>query len=173
MACELTSGFLIDCKLSNGGIKNVYFTEFANKETLSYNASGQVSVFTLISGKQFFKYEMPVESAFIEEIPQANIQNGTIFYEQNLTIILNTLKTATRNELRLLSLNRLMAIMEDNNGRYWLLGETSAMDLSGGTTGTGTAKGDRNGYELTFQAKEPEPMREVLSSLIPSLIVPA
>jgi len=74
-----------------------------------------------------------------------------------------------RNELRLLGLNRLMAIVTDRNGKYWLLGRSNGLDVSGGTSQTGTAFGDRNGYEMTFTGMEELPCSEVSSTIIATL----
>ena len=59
---------------------------------------------------------------------------------------------------------RLMIIAKDQNGKYWLYGEVNGMDLSEGTIASGLNFGDRNGYDLTFMGREPQPAREVLAS---------
>jgi hypothetical protein len=56
------------------------------------------------------------------------------------------------------------AIVLDNNDRYWLLGAANGLEVSAGTAGTGTAFGDRSGYELTLSGMEPNPMLNVLVS---------
>ena len=45
----------------------------------------------------------------------------------------------------------LYAIVEDNNGLYWLLGLDNPLELSAGDGTTGTARTDRNGYSVTLQ----------------------
>jgi hypothetical protein len=104
------------------------------------------------------------------ETVTASIQNGTIFYAQELTIVLNKLQANTRNEILLLAKNNLVAIVEDKNGKYWYLGQDGGLDITGGTAGSGTAAGDRSGYELTFSGQEKELSPEVLDSIIGGLI---
>ncbi len=113
------------------------------------------------------------ETSNFSEAILASVENGTLAYETTLTAIFNKGETSTRNQIRLLAQNRLMIIAEDRNGEYWLLGETNGAELTAGSYASGTAMGDRNGYELTFVAKEAEPMKEVSSGLIATLLAPA
>ena len=172
MACVLISGRTLDCRDSVGGIKRLLITELANKATLTTTA-GAISAFTLATGKQFWSYEQVRETSNFSEAIQASVENGTLAYETTLTAIFNKGETATRNQIRLLAQNRLMVIAEDRNGKYWLLGEINCAELTAGTYASGTAMGDRNGYELTFVAKEVEPIKEVASGLIAALSAPA
>lgn len=172
MACALTSGRALDCRDSVGGIKRLLITELANKATLT-TTSGAISAFTLATGKQFWSYEQVRETSNFSESILASVENGTLAYETTLTAIFNKGETSTRNQIRLLAQNRLMIIAEDRNGKYWLLGETNGAELTAGSYASGTAMGDRNGYELTFVAKEAEPMKEVASGLIATLLAPA
>ena len=99
----------------------------------------------------------------------ASVENGTVFYGQELSIILNKLQANTRNEILLLAKNNLLAVVQDGNDKYWLLGKVNGADLTGGNGATGTAFGDRNGYTLTFTANEPALAPEVSSSIIAGL----
>ena len=167
MACPLTQGFILDCKESVGGIKSVRFVEFDNVSSIAYAAG--VATLTMVASKKFWKYAQVRETSSFTETITANVQNGTIFYSQELSVILNKLAAATRNEILLLAKNRLMAIVEDMNGSFWLLGAKNGLDITGGNSATGTASGDRNGYTLTFQAMEADPMWSVSSAAISAL----
>lgn len=166
MACALTQGFVLDCKESVGGIKSVRFVEFDNA---TFVPAAGVATITMAAGKKFWKYAQVRETSSFTETITANVQNGTIFYQQEVTVIINKLAAATRNEILLLAKNRLMAIVEDMNGNYWLLGAKNGLDITGGNSATGTASGDRNGYTLTFQAMEADPMWSISGAVINSL----
>lgn len=172
MSCALTTGFTLDCRNSNGGIEAVYFTEIENKATLSATSS-VVDTFTLDTGKQFFKYDLRKKTSIFEQNIQVNNENGTVFYEQTLSVKLDKMETTKRNEILLLAQNNLMVIIKDNNGKYWLMGETRGALLNGGKGSTGTAYGDMSGFELTFMGEEAELSKEVDSSLIATLNAPA
>jgi hypothetical protein len=131
------------------------------------DASGVVTGTFPASG--FYKYEVPKGAGQFTETVNASTENGTIFYTQELLFPINRMAQAVRNELRLVGLNRLMAIVTDRNGKYWLLGRSNGLDVTAGTSQTGTAMGDRNGYEMTFTGMEELPCSEVSSAIITAL----
>ena len=169
MSCALTSGYTLDCRDSMGGVVEIYFIEAGNV-TSTTEVSGNITVVTKASGKVFRKYEQDQDTAFFVENINSNVQNGTISYQQELTIVLNKMATATRNELLLLNKNRLVAVVKDNNGAYWLLGRTRSLYATGGNSGSGTASGDRNGYTFTYTAMETELAPSVSSGIIAGLL---
>ena len=167
MPCALTQGFILDCKESLGGVKSVRFVEFDNVASIAYAAG--VATLTMVASKKFWKYNQVRETSSFTETITANVQNGTIFYQQEVTVIINKLAAATRNEILLLAKNRLMAIVEDMNGSFWLVGAKNGADITSGNSATGTASGDRNGYTLTFQAMEADPIWSVSAAAISAL----
>ena len=171
MACALTQGYAIDCRDSLGGITEVYFIEKANV-TITAPTSGSVTAITKVAGKKFYKYELVPGTASLTENITANVQNGTVFYAQDLSIVLNKLQTATRNEILLLAKNTLVAVVKDNNGQTFLLGILYGINLTGGNSATGTAQGDRSGYTLTFVANEKELSPSVADGVFTSLTTP-
>lgn len=168
MACALTSGYTLDCKDSLGGIKAVWFIEHANVSSVT-EASGIVTTITKGAGKVFYKYELVRNTSSLTENITASVENGTVFYAQELSVILNKMQASTRNEILLLAKNVLMAVVQDSNGKYWLLGKQNGIDITGGSSATGTAQGDRNGYTLTFTGGEPALAPEVSSGIIAGL----
>lgn len=168
MPCALTSGYTLDCKDSSGGIVEIYFIEKGNLSTVA-TASGVVTGITKASSKRFWKYELPKETGSLQETINGNIQNGTVFYASELKLVVNKLSVAVRNEIKLLAQNTLVAVVKDNNAKYWMVGKNRGIDLTGGTLGTGTAFGDRSGFDLTFGGSEPEPMFEVDSTVAAAL----
>jgi hypothetical protein len=171
MSCALTSGFTLDCRDSVGGIKAILVAEVKNKGTITASA-GVITAFTMASGKQFFRYEFRKQTGSFTETIVTNDENGTLFYEQSITAQLSRLEATKRNELFLLAKNNVMVIVEDRNGKYWLMGQEDGMVLSGAGQ-TGTAMGDFNGYQLTFTGAEEIPALEVGSGLIAALSAPA
>ena len=69
-----------------------------------------------------------------------------------------------RNEIVNLAQADLLIIVKDQNGKYWLLGQVNGMSMAASIAQTGTAYGDRNGYELNFEGAEPAPANEILYS---------
>jgi hypothetical protein len=168
MPCALTSGYSLDCKDSSGGITEVYFIEKANVSSVA-TASGVVTGLTKASGKRFWKYELPKETGNFTNNPQVSTENGTLFFEQGLTIVINKLSASVNTELKLLAQNVLIAVVKDNNNKYWMLGKERGVDMAASESGSGTAFGDRSGYTLNFTGKEPDQLYEVNSSVAAAL----
>jgi hypothetical protein len=169
MPCALTQGYVLDCKDSLGGMTEVLFIAKADV-TSTTEASGVITAITKAAGKRFYSYALVKETAnFVENI-NASVENGTVFYQQELTIVLNKLQANTRNEILLLAQSLLVAIAKDNNGKYWYLGKNNGLDITAGNSGTGTAIGDRSGYTLTFTGKEAALAPEVASGIITALL---
>lgn len=168
MACALTQGYTLDCKDSVGGIKAVWFIASDDVSAIT-EASGIVSAITKSGGKVFYKYELVKNTGSLTETVTASVENGTVFYAQELSIVLNKMQANTRNEILLLAKNNLLAVVQDSNNKYWLLGKDNGIDITGGTAATGTAQGDRNGYTLTFSGGEPALAPEVSSGIIAGL----
>lgn len=168
MPCALTQGYTLDCKDSLGGIKAVWLIAHGNVTTVT-EASGIVSAITKSAGKVFYKYELVKNTGSLTETITTSVENGTVFYAQELSIVLNKLQANTRNEILLLAQNTLMAVVQDANDKYWLLGRVAGLDITGGTATTGTATGDRSGYALTFSGNEKQLAPEVNSGIIAGL----
>ena len=158
MACELTTGFAVGCNDSAGGIAEFYFANIDDNFAVTYDATGEVSI---IAGTLYYKYETTNAqgaASVMNDNATVNDQNGTSYFDQTATYVLNKMDNAKRNEVKLLSRAKLSVIIKDNNGSYWLMGATNGVRMTASDSGTGTALGDRIGYSLSFQAQEPEPM---------------
>jgi hypothetical protein len=163
MSCSLTTGYALGCRDSVGGIKTIYVQGWNATGTVNTNGSGTVTGFTGFSSG-FYEYDLTKATSSMTETLNASIENGSIYYTPEVTFTINKLQVAVRNELRLLARNRLLVIVQDNNNRYWLLGSANGLEATAGTAGTGTAFGDRSGYEMTLTGMEPDPMLLIVST---------
>lgn len=173
MACALTQSVGLDCRSSVGGIKKVYVTEIANATTITA-ASGVVTAITMATGKRFWDYsvDLDIPNEWTEN-GTGSRENGTLFYEQSVTLILNGMSASKRNELHLLAKNRLLVIIQDRNDVYWLAGESNGLMVTTNNAGSGAMMDARNGYTLTLAGKEAEPANTVDSTIIAALLVAA
>lgn len=168
MPCVLTTGFTLDCRDAVGGLKSVYFIEIDNISSFT-ESSGTITAITKVATKVFRKYELVLDTANFEEKLTGDRKAGTIFYAQTLQIILNKLRVAVRNEIKLLAQNRLVAVVETMEGSFFLLGKAQGLMLNAATAGSGTAMSDRNGYQLDFDGQEVDQMFAVSSGIITGL----
>lgn len=167
-SCALTSDYSFGCDVGVGGTKEVYLIELENISSYT-ESSGTLTAITKVATKIFRKYQLVLETSNFEETITGNRQNGTLFYPQKGTIIINKQNVAVRNEILLLAKNRLVMVIKDNNLTYRLLGREYGLMLQNGTASTGTAWGDRNGYSLEFTGNELELAPFVADAVISTL----
>jgi hypothetical protein len=154
MACLVNSTLSLDCINGLGGIKTVYF--LAGTLTTITETLGVVTA--LAGTGDFYEFALPKDTAFFSETINVSNANGTVFYQGDLTIILQKMSATVRNQILLLAQNRdLRIVFTDNNDTKWLVGASRGAVMSSGTIATGTAVGDLNGYTLVFQSQEPAP----------------
>ena len=168
MACNITTGFTVGCADSAGGVAEFWFANMVDDFAVA-EAAGEA---TAITGGSliYYKYECTNAqgaASVMNDNPTINAQNGTSYFDQTATYVINKMDTAKRNEVKMLARAKLSVIILDNNGVYWLMGQTNGVRMTAGDTGSGTALGDRNGYSLSFQAMEFDPMIEVTAGAFP------
>ena len=168
MSCALSQSYTFDCKDNIGGLKAVWFIGWNDVSSLT-ESSGTITAITKASGKVFYKYQLVRNTSSFTENIAGSVENGTVVYNQELAIIINKMQVSMRNEILLLAKNNMMAVIEDQNGRYWLAGRYNGLDLLSGSASTGTAQADRNGYTLTFSGGEKEMAPAVQASVIATL----
>ena len=153
MACALTAGRKEPCKNIVGGLKNVYFIDYGTLGTASLTA-GEIT--DLTGTFTAFKYELRGTSN-LEQAINSSRENGTTFFEQTLTLNLKKQTKEFHNEIKLLASNRPHIAVEDYNGNVFMVGLEHGADVSGGSIISGSAMGDRSGYDLTFTGQEVSP----------------
>ena len=169
MSCTLTQGFTMGCNDSSGGIVEFLIGDFGTLGTVTQNASGMI---TTISGSSFmYTYEAEKATSTLTENINVNRENGTRYFEQLASYVLNKASQDKRNEIKVLAQAKLVLIAKDMNGKYWLMGQSNGVRMDGSSPlEFGTALADRNGYTLNFKGEEVEPMSEVDSTIISALL---
>tara|TARA_R110002167_G_scaffold47475_2_gene140575 strand:- start:10 stop:573 length:564 start_codon:yes stop_codon:yes gene_type:complete len=167
MPCTLSSGRLLQCKDKIGGIKTIFI---ANHDLFTTGvvidptipSSGEISALPSITpALTVYRYELSQGVGDFIETITSSVENGTVFWEQVVNISLMQLTAADRLELQNVAQTRLALFVLDNNDNIWMVGQYDSAELTAGTAATGTAKGDANGYTLTFTASEKLPARRL------------
>ena len=172
MACALTQGRAIECRNSMGGIEQVLISVFSNVSAYTESA-GIITALTQVTATNFFIYELEKENGSLIETHNGSLENGTNFYDSVLEFSTFNLSASESEELSLLDQSQLFVIVKDNNGIYWSIGASRGADKLGGTSVTGAAFGDMNGYTYTITAKEPQRMFQVDATTISGLTTSA
>ena len=155
MACTITvHGRAFPCKTGIGGIKKVWAAQWVDGmwDAIVDGAVAGASAATTVR-----PFELTKNSGSLQQTVTASMENGTVFYSQVVTMVMPLINGSSNSDLRDLMSSRVALIVEDNNGNFLLMGHSLGCEVSGGDIGTGTAKGDLNGYSLQFTAEETAP----------------
>ena len=167
MSCYISSGVALGCSDGIGGIKKIYIVGGGGAVTgYTYDADGAITGATSTTGTTLYGFELKRNTSSLSQNTTKSFENGTIYWEQVLTAVLFKYDQDKRNQLKILGQNdKLQIIGIDQNDVQYLLGQTNGMYLSGGSAATGTAFGDRNGFELIFTGQEPQPANVIEGAL--------
>ena len=174
MACLLNTGATLDCRSSLGGIKSVYIGSTTGEDISITASTGVATALTAHGGtiditsvadltsSGMFEFQQPRQTASLSETGAFSEENGTAFYTQVGSLVVNTLEGEKLNTLNILGQNtRLVVIVLDQNDRYWILGNASGAIVTASTSETGTAFGDRSGITIEATGLSPQPMYEL------------
>ena len=177
MACDITRGRLIDCKDTIGCLKEIFIAKSYNNNvsavatiaTTEMTDAGFDSWSAASGGKTtVFKYDLvPNLSSMTVNINSDNA-NGTAFFEQTLSVVLQKIDHDMTNELRLMAYSRAQIFVQDQNDNVFLLGIDNGCHVTGGTVITGTAMGDQNGYTIAWGAQEKNALIQLPASAGPA-----
>ena len=124
MACSnLTAGFTLDCNDSNGGIDKIFI---ANGPVESITESnGTITAITVggsaLTPSDFFDFEVPRQTSSFTETINVSQENGTVFYDQALTMIFNKMEASKRDQILLMAqATDMVVVFKDNNDKYFL-----------------------------------------------------
>lgn len=173
----LTASQSIACNDSVGGIASNSIL-IANRENIDAFtvAAGEVTVLTQAAATDFYRYEADEEICDALTTETKSVENGTLFYETVLNVMINKLSKEKNVEFKLLAAARFLTIIyQDANGIYHCIGLDAGAKKVGGTNSsqTGKAFGDMNGYTMGFTCKEKHYPYTVLASVVAGLDVAA
>ena len=170
MACSnLTGGFTLDCNDANGGIDKIFIANGAVESITE--AAGTITAITVggspLAPSDFFEFEVPRQTSSFTETINVSQENSTVFYDQALTLIFNKMEATKRDQILLMAqATNMVVVFKDNNGKYFSVGVERGAYMTAGTSVSGVAYGDRNGYEITISGMEASPSFEVTGSIV-------
>ena len=158
--CDINSGRILSCKDAISGLKTVYFVNYedvygASGDTVTYNPlTEEIDGVTTPGTTNAYKYDLHLGNDLTQNI-QSSPENGTLYFEQVLSITLKKLSSADNVQIKTLASGRPLIYVEDQMGNIMLVGRVNGADVTAGTAVTGNAFGDLNGYTLSFTGQEP------------------
>jgi len=156
MACLLSTGYTLGCRDSIGGIQDVWIGNYSGTASYTLSATNTITAFS--GGTvSYFKFEQEMETGQFNQNGAYSVENGTVFFQQELLLTFHKHDATLRNQLLVLSQANMSVIVKDQRGVYWLMGYQTGVRATAGAMNTGKAFGDLNGFTITLTAKEPEP----------------
>jgi len=149
MACLISAGKLLGCRDQRGGIKNLYFANYAD---YGYTIAAQ-ELTDLGDLEEVFIYEVKATTNALTETGTSSEDNGTFVNAQSLAVTLPKLSADLQAQIQLICAGRPQVFVEDYNGNIMLIGATNGT-MSNCTKVTGGAGADLSGYTLTIAAEE-------------------
>lgn len=154
MACDISAGRAYPCKDAIGGIKEILLCAY---DDIVFGAVSAGAIADITSDTTLYRFEGAKNSGSLVQNIQSSVENGTIYFEQVVTIQFPKLEAAVNANLLNVLRNRLIVIVRDNNNNFHIVGYSRGAEATGGTFGTGTATGDLSGYNIVFSAEEAAP----------------
>lgn len=162
LSCGTLSGRSIDCTDVVGGLKAIYFASTFQDLLAVATATESTGILngmpaddgTSTGSYTVYKYELRPELSSMTINIQADTNNGTVFYEQTLSLMFHKLAATDGGKIVELAKSRLNTYVLDNNDQVYALGAENGLDISGGNLTTGTSFGDMNGFQLELSGRE-------------------
>lgn len=173
MSCQLEFGRGVDCKDQIGGLRTIYILpsycgnieseatiadcQMTNAGFATWDTYGDPT-----SSKQtLLQYDLRPELSSFTVNFNSDPATGTTFFNQTLSVTLQSIGPRSTNQLLLAAYNRSQIWVRDANDLIFLMGMNQGCNITGGTMVTGAAKGDLSGYTLEFTANEKLPPIQV------------
>jgi|SRR3989304_659394 len=169
MSCIFTTGYSLGCKDNLGGVQEFYIGNFSADTSFLVGADNIITGGTSVP--TFYTFEQRAEVGSFDQKGNHSIENGTNFWTQTATLTLYKNQASIRDLLLILAQSRLQVIILDQNGKYWMMGEQNATDLTDSSIGSGKEYGSLNGSVFTLTAKEPSPAKEISATYFATLSI--
>ena len=170
MACSKTlAGIGFECKDAVGGIVEAYIADINDVTTITDTAD-KVTAITMAGTKKYHTYKFRKQTGSVNSTINTDVNAGTTWYQTDVVLQFTKMETSKRVEISALATNQVSIIVKDSMGKFWLVGtKESPAELTAGSTATGTALGDLNGYNITLSEMGPELPMEVDEDTVASI----
>lgn len=150
----ILKGVGFDCNANLAGIKNVwitYYNDVTVPATAVTESAHTISNIVVGTGASWYSYEFARNTGSLNSVLTKDEANGTRYYTNTLELIFNKLTADKHLEVMALAAEKLVVVVEDNNGKKWFLGYDAYVSGTAEEAGTGASADDRNGYTVTIE----------------------
>lgn len=149
------SGLQAQCKDSIGGVAKVWLSTVSDAsvsitDNIADVSAGSFKVYNLRKGAAYMTNNLTVN------------ENAGDYWTTEVSMDFLKMETSKRLEMMAITMGETVAVVKDNNSKYWLVGANNAagdlvpLTASAGVGETGTAKSDSNHYNVTLSVDTAE-----------------
>lgn len=163
MSCTQTlNGIAKDCAPNMGGVKRVFIGNF-EEFTTSIAEGTSVATLSAVDSAKLKTYAFPRGLASMTSTATIDQATGAKYFTTEVALFFNRMEATKRLEIMALLSVDAIVVVEDENGKLWLLDKDNPATATASENGTGTAIGDANRYGITLQVMARELPYEVTS----------
>ena len=169
MSCSQTlTSIPKDCLPNMGGVRRVFVGNFEDFVATLTEDNNTVRITTIAVAEgaegspKLAKYDFPRGLASMTSTATIEPTSGAKYFTTEVALQFNRMEATKRLEVMALLMADTMVIVEDENGKLWLLDNENPANVSASDGTTGTAVGDANKYGVTLQVMAKELPYEVL-----------
>ena len=169
MSCNMTTRYNDrTCTNGKGGIKSVLLFPLGNATGVTIS-NNEITAIT-VSGEVFY-YKLKSNLSSYTAPVQVNKDNGTLWYNQSLSMILASDTKELRSEIHLLAQNEVICFVEKANGTWVALGLEEGLQVADANEYTsGVLKSDRQGHVIVLNGMENNEVPDVTDGIITTLL---
>ena len=169
MSCNMTTGYNDrTCTNGKGGIKSVLLFPLGNATGVTLT-NNEITAIT-VSGEVFY-YKLKSNLSSYTAPVQVNKDNGTLWYNHSLSMILASDTKELRSEIHLLAQNEVICFVEKANGTWVALGLEEGLQVADANEYTsGVLKSDRQGHVIVLNGMENNEVPDVTDGIITTLL---
>ena len=174
MSCLLTSTIFGCQDFALGGVSRIFLANYSEITNVYFNSGDtEFSTVSSISPTSMTWYEFQVN---ISNTGANDTMNNSIFgrsYTHKLSTLIIGLDVDKRDTLnQIISSNNIVAIFQDANLKWWILGEDKALKVDEYNSKTGINKDEQSSYFLTLSNTTKYPMRAIDDDYVDAYITP-
>ena len=166
-------GIKLDCNPVLAGIKRVYLG-YNDQLTITPDPQTQTATIAAKDGAEatakLYAYDVVANTGGLTSTITKNEQNGTRYYTNTIAMQFTRLEAAKHLEVQAMAAEALVAIVETNDGKYWVVGADSYLSATESNVQTGSSFDDLNGYTISLAARSAYLPFEIQYSGFSSLI---
>lgn len=158
-SCISLQGIKTNCDTNLAGIKKAWIAESDNVTiTINKGDDGKLTnhVATVAAKtstiKPFYEYSFAKQTGSLTSTVTIDEANGVRYYTNEITLQFNKMEASKHLEIEALAAGELVVVIEDNNGKMWVVGYDNYVSATEATAQSGQAFGDLNGYTTTMSA---------------------